>query len=85
MIIAIMNLPQGRSFPLATSDTSKEVQEAHERGMAAKEWHEKASMNMGNQAMFSFEKKDRVARNTIGQEDDEAQILVVVGKDKQKE
>ena len=37
-------------------------------------------MNMGSQAMFSFEKGDRIAQINIGQEDDETQIVVVVGK-----
>ena len=77
---AVMNLPQGRSLTLVTSDNSKKVQEAYKRGMAAKGWSEKASMNMGSQAMFSFEKGDRIAQINIGQEDDETQIVVVVGK-----
>ena len=80
MMKAAMKLPQGRSLTLVTSDNSKKVQEAYKRGMADKGWSEKASMNMGSQAMYSFEKEDRVAQITIGQEDDETQILVVVGK-----
>ena len=77
---AVVNLPQGRSLTLTTGDDSKTVLEAYKREMTAKGWSEKMSMNMGNQAMFSFEKEGRVAQITVGREDDETQIVMVVGK-----
>ena len=77
---AAMNMPEGQSLTLKTSDNSKKVQETYKREMAAKGWSEQASMNMGNQSMLMFEKEDRVAHITISPTDGETQITLVVGK-----
>jgi hypothetical protein len=76
-----MNVPEGQSLTLTTSDDSKKIMETYKREMTAKGWSEQASMNMGTQSMLSYKKGDRAANVTIVPSDDETQITLMVGKD----
>ncbi len=76
-----MNMPEGQSLTLTTSDDSKKIAEAYKREMIEKGWSEQASINMGSQSMLSYKKEERVANVTIVPSDDETQIMLVVGKD----
>lgn len=75
-----MNMPEGQSITMTTSDDSKKVEETYKREMTAKGWSEQASMNMGTQSMLMYEKEDRAANITITPEGGETQITVIVGK-----
>jgi hypothetical protein len=75
-----MNMPEGKSLALTTTDDSTKVAETYKREMTAKGWSEQASMNMGAQSMLVYEKGDRIAHITIAPMDDETQITVMVTK-----
>jgi len=75
-----MNMPEGQSIALTTSDDSTKVAETYKREMTAKGWSEQASMNMGAQSMLVYEKEERVAHITIAPMDGETQITVMVTK-----
>ena len=77
---AAMNMPEGQSLTLTTSDDSTKVGETYKREMTAKGWSEQASMNMGAQSMLVYEKEERVAHITIAPMDGETQITVMVTK-----
>jgi len=77
---SVMNMPEGQSIALTTSDDSTKVAETYKREMTAKGWSEQASMNMGAQSMLVYEKKERVAHITIAPMDGETQITVMVTK-----
>ena len=76
-----INMPEGQSLTLTTSDDSKKVEEAYKREMATKGWAEEASINMGTQTMLAYKKDDRIANITIVPSDDETQIMLIIAKD----
>ncbi len=76
-----MNMSEGQSIALTTSDDSKKVEEAYKREMATKGWAEEASINMGTQTMLAYKKDDRIANITIVPSDDETQIMLIIAKD----
>jgi hypothetical protein len=78
---ATMDMPQGHSLTLSTTDDGKKVQDAYKSEMTSKGWSEQASINMGSRSMLTYKKEDRVAQITISPSDNETQILVIVGED----
>jgi len=80
-VVTTMNIPEGQSLVLTTSDESTKVAEVYKREMTAKGWSEQTSMNVGGQSILAYKKENRVANVTTAPMDGKTQITVMVTKE----
>lgn len=61
-----MEMPEGMSVALKTTDETIKVKEAYRNEMGKQGWSRKSSMDMGEQSVLMFTKGERVANLAIG-------------------
>jgi hypothetical protein len=80
-VINALDMPEGSSLGLTTTDDVPTVAETYKREMTARSWSEQTAVNDGAQSMLVYEKEERIANITIAPMDDATQIGVTVTKD----
>jgi len=76
--VVAIKMPKGYSVSLTTGEDLPTVEKTYKREMQAKGWSEATSMNMGDQSMLMYEKKNRAANITIASTEGETQIVVMI-------
>jgi len=75
-----MNVPEGYSLTLTTSDNKADVLSAYSREMTDKGWSQVTSMETGAGSMLVYEKGERSASISLAASDKELQISVTASK-----
>ena len=80
-ISSSMDMPQGQSLTLSTSDDGKKVLETYKREMTAKGWAEKTVMTGESQSMLVYGKEGRAVQIHIMPSDDQTEIMIIAGNE----
>ncbi len=76
--VATIKMPEGYSVSLTTGKDVPTVVKTYKREMQAKGWSKATSINMGDQSMLMYEKKNRAANITIASMEGKTQITVMI-------
>lgn len=75
-----MDMPQGQSLTLTTTDDAQKVLEKYKQEMTANGWSEKTSMLSGDQSMLIYGKEERAVQIHIMTSDDKTEIVLIASE-----
>jgi len=80
-VISSIQMPEGFSVVMTSSDDKDKVTTTFKQEMAAKDWTASQTMNMGPNSILLFVKNERKANVSIGSMGSETQISISVVKE----
>jgi hypothetical protein len=76
-----MELPEGYNLNFQSKDDPSKISDVYLKEMTAKGWSKEMSMDMGNQKMLVFKKKERMVNVMIAPNEDMTHINLSVQKE----